>query len=78
MKGGAEDGRTAGIHCNRCVGSRNGIQDQRRNLAMESLLIALVCNADLCGTYPKVQKLRECLTIEDAIWLHEHNKASHE
>ena len=45
---------------------------------MESLLVALVCNADLCGTYPKAQKLRECLTIEDAIWLYEHNKASHE
>lgn len=45
---------------------------------MESLLVALVCNADLCGIYPKVQKLRECLTIEDAIWLYEHNKASHE
>lgn len=44
---------------------------------MESLLIA-VCNADLCGTCPKVQKLRERLTIEDAIWLYEHNKASHE
>ena len=78
MKGGAENGRSSRTCSNRCAGSRNGIQDQRRNLVMESLLITLVCNADLCGTYPKVQKLRECLTIEDAIWLHEHNKASHE
>jgi hypothetical protein len=55
-----------------------GSKISKEEFNMESLLVALVCNADLCGTYPKVQKLRECLTIEDAIWLHEHNKASHE
>lgn len=43
-----------------------------------SFIVALICNADLCVRLPKLQKLRECLTIEDAIWLYEHNKASHE
>ena len=89
MKGGAEDGRIAGIHRDRCVGSRNGIQDQRRNLVMESrvvgyldqgsLLVATVCNADLCREFPKIKKLRESITVEQATWLQEeHNKASHE
>lgn len=44
-----------------------------------SLLVATACNADLCGTYPKFQKLRESITVEQATWLQEeHNKASHE
>lgn len=44
-----------------------------------SLLVATVCNADLCGTYPKFQKLRESITVEQAAWLQEeYNKASHE
>ena len=79
MKGGVENGRSSGARSDRCAGSRNGIQDQRRNLTMDtSFIVALICNADLCVRLPKLQKLRECLTIEDAIWLHEHNKASHE
>ena len=32
---------------------------------MSSTLIAMVCDADLCAQYPKVQELREYLTIED-------------
>lgn len=42
------------------------------------LLLEAVCDADLCGRYPMLQKLRECLTLEDSVWLYEHNKASHE
>ena len=44
-----------------------------------SLLVATACNADLCGTYPKFQKLRESITTKQAMWLQEeYNKASHE
>ena len=32
---------------------------------MSSTLIAMVCDADLCNQYPKVQEFRELLTIED-------------
>ena len=32
---------------------------------MLSVLIAMVCDADLCAQYPKMQELRELLTIED-------------
>ena len=32
---------------------------------MSSVLIAMVCDADLCNQYPKVQELREYLTIGD-------------
>jgi hypothetical protein len=32
---------------------------------MSSVLIAMVCDADLCNQYPKTQELREFLTIED-------------
>ena len=38
---------------------------------MESLLIAAVCNADLCAKYPGIQKRREILTCEEAIKIHE-------
>ena len=32
---------------------------------MSSVLVAMVCDADLCNQYPKVQELRELLTVED-------------
>ena len=32
---------------------------------MSSVLVAMVCDADLCAQYPKMQELRECLTIAD-------------
>ena len=32
---------------------------------MSSVLVAMVCNADLCAQYPKMQELRELLTVED-------------
>lgn len=32
---------------------------------MSSVLIAMVCDADLCAQYKKVQELRELLTVED-------------
>lgn len=32
---------------------------------MSSVLIAMVCDADLCAQYKKVQELREYLTVED-------------
>ena len=32
---------------------------------MSSVLIAMVCDADLCNQYPKMQELREYLTVED-------------
>ena len=32
---------------------------------MSSVLIAMVCDADLCNQYPKMQELRELLTVED-------------
>ncbi len=32
---------------------------------MSSVLIAMVCDADLCAQYKKVQELRELLTIGD-------------
>ncbi|MFA6894028.1 MAG: hypothetical protein WCQ38_07205 [Synergistaceae bacterium] len=32
---------------------------------MSSVLIAMVCDADLCNQYPKMQELRELLTIGD-------------
>jgi len=38
---------------------------------MGSLLIALVCDADLCAKYPGIQKRRETLTYEEAVKIHE-------
>lgn len=32
---------------------------------MSSVLIAMVCDADLCGRYAKTQELRELITIGD-------------
>ena len=32
---------------------------------MSSVLITMVCDADLCNQYPKMQELREYLTIEN-------------
>ena len=32
---------------------------------MTSVIIAMVCDADLCAQYKKMQELREYLTIED-------------
>ena len=32
---------------------------------MSSILIAMVCDADLCAQYKKMQELRELLTVED-------------
>ena len=32
---------------------------------MSSVLIAMVCDADLCAQYKKVQELRELLTVGD-------------
>lgn len=37
---------------------------------MTSTLIAMVCDADLCNQYPKIQELREYLTIEDCESIH--------
>lgn len=39
---------------------------------MTSTLIAMVCDADLCKQYPKVQELREYLTVEDCERLREY------
>ena len=39
---------------------------------MSSVLVAMVCNADLCAQYPKMQELRELLTIEDCERLKEY------
>lgn len=39
---------------------------------MSSVLIAMVCDADLCKQYPKTQELRECLTVEDCERLREY------
>lgn len=39
---------------------------------MTSTLIAMVCDADLCNQYPKVQELREYLTVEDCERLKEY------
>ena len=32
---------------------------------MTSVLIAMVCDADLCNQYPKIQELRKLLTVGD-------------
>jgi hypothetical protein len=32
---------------------------------MSSVLIAMVCDADLCAQYKKMQELRELLTVGD-------------
>ena len=32
---------------------------------MSSVLVAMVCDADMCNQYPKMQELRELLTVED-------------
>jgi len=32
---------------------------------MSSILVAMVCDADLCAQYKKVQELRELLTVGD-------------
>ena len=39
---------------------------------MTSTLIAMVCDADLCAQYPKMQELREYLTVEDCERLKEY------
>jgi hypothetical protein len=39
---------------------------------MSSILIAMVCDADLCNQYPKMQELREFLTVEDCERLREY------
>ena len=39
---------------------------------MTSTLIAMVCDADLCNQYPKMQELRELLTIADCERLKEY------
>jgi hypothetical protein len=39
---------------------------------MSSVLIAMVCDADLCAQYPKMQELREYLTVEDCERLREY------
>ena len=39
---------------------------------MCSVLIAMVCDADLCNQYPKMQELREYLTVEDCERLKEY------
>ena len=39
-----------------------------------SLSIALACDADLCGLYPKIRKIRETMTIERATEIYETNK----
>lgn len=39
---------------------------------MSSILIAMVCDADLCNQYPKMQELRELLTVEDCENIYEH------
>lgn len=39
---------------------------------MSSVLIAMVCDADLCAQYPKTQELRELLTVEDCERLYEY------
>jgi hypothetical protein len=39
---------------------------------MSSILIAMVCDADLCNQYPKMQELREYLTVEDCERLREY------
>jgi hypothetical protein len=32
---------------------------------MSSILVAMVCDADLCNQYSKMQELRELLTVGD-------------
>ena len=39
---------------------------------MCSVLIAMVCDADLCKQYQKMQELREYLTVEDCERLKEY------
>ena len=39
---------------------------------MSSVLVAMVCDADLCNQYPIVQELREFLTVEDCERLYEY------
>ena len=39
---------------------------------MSSVLITMVCDADLCAQYKKVQELRELLTIGDCERLYEY------
>ena len=36
-----------------------------RGSIMSSVLVAMVCDADMCNQYPKMQELRELLTVED-------------
>jgi len=40
----------------------------------DSLSIALACDADLCGLYPKIRKIRETMTIERVNEIYETNK----
>ena len=39
---------------------------------MSSVLVAMVCDADLCNQYPKMQELRELLTVGDCEMLYEY------
>ena len=39
---------------------------------MSSVLITMVCDADLCNQYPKMQELRELLTVGDCEMLREY------
>jgi len=39
---------------------------------MSSVLIAMVCDADLCNQYLTMQELREYLTVEDCERLREY------
>ena len=41
-------------------------------MPMSSILVATVCDADLCAQYKKVQELRELLTVEDCERLREY------
>lgn len=39
---------------------------------MSSILVAMVCDADLCAQYKKMQELRELLTVEDCERLYDY------
>jgi len=45
---------------------------------MESVLIRMACDADLCATHKSMQLIRENLSLEKAEMLYEMYKASHE
>lgn len=37
-----------------------------------SILVNMVCDADMCANFKKVQELRELMTVEDCERLHEY------